>query len=142
MPIDVSNNRLIQYMMRPERLEMLFIPHYRTRMYNIFMYNNIVMSHQKVYHAEDDAQQSLSNDNRWCNILFKQRETSQACESHDQWPPVDRLCHGLIDKRKRENKVARLVWDFDCLHFAQYILISPHGIDCKQNWCKKMYRMN
>ncbi len=45
-------------------------------------------------------------------------------------------------KTKRENKVARHVWDFDCLHFAQYILISPHGIDCKQTWCKKIYDMN
>ncbi len=43
------------------------------------------------------------------------------------------------DKRKSENKVARLVWDFDCLHFAQYILISPQGIDCKQTWCKKIF---
>ncbi len=23
----------------------------------------------------------------------------------------------------------RLVWDFDFLHFAKYISISPHGID-------------
>ncbi len=36
----------------------------------------------------------------------------------------------------------RLVWDFDCLHFAQYISISPHGIDCKQTWCKKIYCMD
>ncbi len=46
------------------------------------------------------------------------------------------------DKRKCEQKVARLVWYFDCLHFAQYILISPHGIDCKQTRCKKIYRMD
>ncbi len=32
----------------------------------------------------------------------------------------------------------RLVWDFDCLHFAQYILIYPHDNDCKQTWCKKI----
>ncbi len=29
-----------------------------------------------------------------------------------------------------------------CLHFAQYILISPHGIDCRQTLCKKIYRMD
>ncbi len=34
------------------------------------------------------------------------------------------------------------VWDFDCLHFAQYISISPHGIDCKQTWYKKIYCMD
>ncbi len=68
----------------------------------------------------------------------------QACESHDH----DHQCtdYAMVwlpqGKRKRENKVARLVWDFDCLHFAQYILISPYGIDCKQTWCKKIYRMD
>ncbi len=36
----------------------------------------------------------------------------------------------------------RLVWDFDYLHFAQYISISPHGIDCKQTWCKKIHCMD
>ncbi len=36
----------------------------------------------------------------------------------------------------------RLVWDLDFLHFAQYISISPHGIDCKQTWCKKIYCMD
>ncbi len=36
----------------------------------------------------------------------------------------------------------RLVWDFDCLRFDQYISISPHGIDCKQTWCKKIYCMD
>ncbi len=34
------------------------------------------------------------------------------------------------------------LWDFACLHFAQYILISQHGIDCKQTWCKPIYCMN
>ncbi len=33
------------------------------------------------------------------------------------------------------------MWDFDCLHFAQYILINAHIIDCKQSGCKKIYRM-
>ncbi len=27
-------------------------------------------------------------------------------------------------------------------HFAQYISMSPHGIGCKQTWCKKIYLMN
>ncbi len=36
----------------------------------------------------------------------------------------------------------RLVWDFDCLHFAQYISISPNCINCKQTWCKKIYCMD
>ncbi len=35
------------------------------------------------------------------------------------------------DKRKREHKVVRHVLEFDCLHFAKYISIRPHGIDCK-----------
>ncbi len=26
--------------------------------------------------------------------------------------------------------------------FAQYISISPHGIDCKYTWCKKIYHIN
>ncbi len=56
------------------------------------------------------------------------------------------IMHAMVwlpqDKRKRENKIVRLVWDFDYLHFAQYILISPHGIDCKQTWCKKIYHMD
>ncbi len=45
------------------------------------------------------------------------------------------------DKGKREHKVARLVWEFDCLHFAQYISMNLYGISCKQTWCKKIYRM-
>ncbi len=39
-------------------------------------------------------------------------------------------------------KTKENVWDFDCLHFAQYISISPHAIDCKQTWCKKIYLMD
>ncbi len=68
----------------------------------------------------------------------------QACKSHDldhQWTDYAMVWLPQ-NKRKRENKVARLVWDFDCLHFAQYILISPHVIDCKQSWCKKIYPMD
>ncbi len=68
----------------------------------------------------------------------------QACESHDhdhQWTDYAMVWLPQ-DKRKHENKVGRLVWDFDFLHFAQFILISPHGIDCKQTWCKKIYHMD
>ncbi len=64
------------------------------------------------------------------------------------WPPVGIFSHDLFtlkDKRKCEHKVVRLVWEFDCLHFAKYISIWPHGIDCKQTWscwCLKIYHMN
>ncbi len=37
--------------------------------------------------------------------------------------------------------LVRLVWDFNCLHFALYISISQHGIDCKHTWCKRIYCM-
>ncbi len=60
------------------------------------------------------------------------------------WPSVGRMTHDLITSRqksKHEHKVVRLVWDFDCLHFAQHFNRS-HGIDCKQTWCKKIYHMN
>ncbi len=43
------------------------------------------------------------------------------------WPPVRIFMTW--------HKVVRFVWEFDCLHFAQYISIRPHGIDCKQTWC-------
>ncbi len=46
------------------------------------------------------------------------------------------------DCLKTKGNVKIKLWDFDCLHFAQYILISPHGIDCKQTWCKKIYHMD
>ncbi len=53
---------------------------------------------------------------------------------------------GLImswpDYLKTNGNVNIKLWDFDCLHFAQYISISPHGIDCKQTWCKKIYCMD
>ncbi len=60
------------------------------------------------------------------------------------WPPVGIFRHDLITLRqkKREHKVVRLVLEFDCLHYAQYISIRPNGIDCKQSWYKKIYRMN
>ncbi len=61
------------------------------------------------------------------------------CKSHDN-------DHQLADLvMKREHKVVRLGWEFDCLHFAQHISIRPHGIGCKQSqqtWCKKIYHMN
>ncbi len=45
-------------------------------------------------------------------------------------------------QRKRQHNVVRLVWEFDYLHFAQYISMSPHGIGYKQTWGKKIYRTN
>ncbi len=60
------------------------------------------------------------------------------------WPPVDILYHDLItlDTGRREHKVVRLVWEFDCLHFAKYISNIPHDINCKQTWCEKIYCMD
>ncbi len=46
------------------------------------------------------------------------------------------------DCLKTKGNVKIKLGDFDCLHFAQYILISPHGIDGKQTWFKKIYRMD
>ncbi len=64
---------------------------------------------------------------------------------HITWlrPPVTRFSHDRITLKQKEteHKVVWLVWEFDCLHFAQYISMSPHGIGCKQTWCKKIYRM-
>ncbi len=48
----------------------------------------------------------------------------------------------IKDNRKCEHKVVRLLWDFDCLHFAQYITIGPHDIYCKQAWCKVIHHMD
>ncbi len=66
------------------------------------------------------------------------------CKSHDRAHQWTHLVMTWLpwDKRKREHIVVRLAWEFDCLHFAQYIWISPHGIGCKQTWSKKIYRMN
>ncbi len=60
------------------------------------------------------------------------------------WPPVSRFSHDLIipsHKKEHEHKVVRLLWELDWLHFAQYISIRPHGIDCTQTWCKTIYRI-
>ncbi len=77
------------------------------------------------------------------NIDHK-KDKVHPCKSHGRLPPLGRFSHGLITsrKRKREHKVLRLVWEFHCLHFVQFISMSPHGIGCKQTWCKKIYRMN
>ncbi len=64
------------------------------------------------------------------------------------WHPMGRLV--MIDylktpglkQRKFDHKVVRFVWDFDDLHFAQYILISVHGTNCKQFWYKKINGIN
>ncbi len=100
-----------------------------------------------IYHAQSALGECLpTTGNNWttCRDWINQSWPQQACESHDhdhQWTDYAMVWLPQ-DKRKLENKVARHVWDFDCLHFAQYILISPHGIDCKQTWCKKIYRMD
>ncbi len=46
------------------------------------------------------------------------------------------------DYLKTKGNLNIKLWDFDCLHFAQYISISQNVIDYKQTWCKKIYRMN
>ncbi len=43
------------------------------------------------------------------------------------------------DHRKCEHNVVRLQCNFNCLHFAQYVFISQHGIDCKQTWFTTIY---
>ncbi len=64
------------------------------------------------------------------------------CKAHDhQWAYLV-LAWLQEDKRKHEHKVMRFVWEFGCLHLAQYISIRPHGIDHNQTWCEKIYRMN
>ncbi len=47
------------------------------------------------------------------------------CNSHDHdhhWADLVDLI--TLRQRKCEHKVVRLVWEFDCLHFAPYISIS------------------
>ncbi len=57
-------------------------------------------------------------------------------KSHD----YDNQCAELImvwlpyDRRKCEHNGVRLVWEFDCLQFTQFIPMSPHGIGYKQTW--------
>ncbi len=66
------------------------------------------------------------------------------CKSHDhdhQWAYLV-MTWLPQNKRNRGHKVLRLVWEFDCLHFAQYISIRPHGIDSKHTWCKTIYNPN
>ncbi len=52
------------------------------------------------------------------------------------------------DQIRTKGNVTITSWDlcepksFDCLHFVQYILIGPHGIDCKQIWCKNINHTN
>ncbi len=75
----------------------------------------------------------------WLNPLYYKHANHMTMTTSGQIMPWSDC---LKTKGKREHKVARLVWDFDCLHFAQYILISPHGIDCKQSWHKESYHMD
>ncbi len=83
-------------------------------------------------------------------ILFKKNyfqfsisSTYQACKSHDhdhQW--TDMPLSDCLKTKGNVNIKLRDLCETDCLHFAPDILISPHGIDCKQSWCKKIYRMD
>ncbi len=50
---------------------------------------------------------------------------------------VGRFSHGLVTVRQKKIYVNIKLLDlcsreFDCLHFAQYILMSPHGIGYQQ----------
>ncbi len=64
----------------------------------------------------------------------------QPCKSHDHdHQGADLVMTWLAqEKKKRQQKVVRLVWEFDWLHFAQYITIRSHDIDCKPIWCEKI----
>ncbi len=76
--------------------------------------------------------------------INKRQWLYHGCPITRSWQPVGRFSHDLITVRKgkHEHRIVSPVWDFDCLHFAQYVSISPHGIGCKQTWCKKIIRMN
>ncbi len=50
------------------------------------------------------------------------------------WPPVGRFIHALITVKKCEHNVVKFVWEFDCLHYTQYMPMSPHDIGYKQTW--------
>ncbi len=70
--------------------------------------------------------------------VFSQEQTppDYPCKSYDhdhQW--ADLVMAWLSkDKRKCEHKVVRFVWEFDCLHFTQYMPMSAHDIVYKQTW--------
>ncbi len=51
-------------------------------------------------------------------------------EAHDH----DNQWDDLVMAWKCEYKVCRLVWEFDCLHFTEYMPMSAHGIGSKQTW--------
>ncbi len=57
---------------------------------------------------------------------------------------MGRFSHDLITPRQKESEhnFVRLVWEFDYLHFAQYISKGPQSIDFKHTWSKKFVRMN
>ncbi len=77
-------------------------------------------------------------------IVKSELRPMHSCKSHDhehQWANLV-MTWLPLDKSKREHKVVRIVRDLDCLHFAQYISISPHGTDCNQTWCKEIYHIN
>ncbi len=104
----------------------------------------IMKSSEKSCSEEKEVNQPTMH-NQWCmNPECVGKCHYHPCKSHNhghQW--ADFIMTWLSqDKRKCEHKVVRLVWDHEYLHFAQCISISPHGIDCKQTWCRRIYRMN
>ncbi len=77
-------------------------------------------------------------------ISMQTLDHTHPCKSHDhdyKWADWVMTLFPW-EKRKCEHKVVILMWDFDCLYFAQYISISPHDIGCKQPWCRKIHHMN
>ncbi len=59
----------------------------------------------------------------------------QTYKSHDHDNQCANLPMAWLPKNKRNVNIK--LWDFDCLHFDQYILICQHGNVCKQIWCKE-----
>ncbi len=66
--------------------------------------------------------------------MRKKLPSDYPCKSHDhdhQWAYLV-IARLPLDKRKCEHKVVRLVRELDCLHFTQYMPMSPHNIGYKQ----------
>ncbi len=69
----------------------------------------------------------------WSIFLRKKLLPDYLCKSHDhdlQWSDFI-MAWLLLDKRKCEHKVDRLVF---VLHFTQYMPMSSHGIGYKHTW--------
>ncbi len=69
----------------------------------------------------------------WIWISHSCFPANNPCKSHDNdHQGGERFSHDQFTIRQKETW---FLSDFDSLHFAEYISISPHGIDCKQSWC-------